>query len=149
MENRHELDARRLPGTAAGAGRSGPVAVLRIELAAGESAAIAPLRARLRAALGEWGLAHLADTAELLATELAGNALRHTAAGAVFTARQGGPGRLRVEVADASPGLPRPRTGAAELETSGRGMLLVEALAAQWGVRLTGGGKVTWFELVE
>ncbi|PYC71472.1 hypothetical protein C7C46_26800 [Streptomyces tateyamensis] len=143
MENGHELDAR--PGGA----RPQAGAELRIVLAAGEAAALAPLRARLRAALGEWGLAELSDTAELLATELVGNALRHTPAGAVFTARPSGPGRLRVEVADSSPRLPRPRgrAPAGEPATGGRGLLLVEALAEDWGVRLTGAGKATWFEL--
>ncbi|MFE0464846.1 ATP-binding protein [Kitasatospora sp. NPDC058965] len=140
MENRNDL---------------GTATALRIALAPGRAAALGPLRARLRAALADWGLAALTDTAELLATELAGNALRHTGAGAVFTARPTGSGRLRVEVADASAEVPRPRTGAdadaltdtAELETGGRGLLLVEALAADWGVRLVGRGKVTWFEL--
>jgi anti-sigma regulatory factor (Ser/Thr protein kinase) len=141
MENRHDLETRDRRRTAP----------LRVELAPGDLAAIAPLRAQLREALHRWGLAALADTAELLATELAGNALRHTATGAVLTARLAGPDRLRVEVGDGDRVLPRPRPGAdpVELETGGRGLLLVAALADAWGARLTGTGKTTWFVLVD
>ncbi|WP_344447066.1 ATP-binding protein, partial [Kitasatospora nipponensis] len=114
--------------------------------AAGELAAIEALRARLRAALAHWGLPERADTAELLAAELLANALSHTAAGAVLAGYLDEQGRLRVEVADHSGRLPRQRR-AHRTATSGRGLMLVEALAEDWGVRLRGEGKVTWFTL--
>ncbi|MFF7631620.1 ATP-binding protein [Kitasatospora sp. NPDC008050] len=109
-------------------------------------AAIAPLRAALRAALGHWGVPELADTAELLASELLANALQHTGGGAVLDARLGTDRRLRVEVRDGGAQLPRPRR-APETATSGRGLLLVEVLADGWGVRRHADGKITWFEL--
>jgi signal transduction histidine kinase len=99
----------------------------------------------------------LSDTAELLATELLTNALQHTAGGAVLTATlTPGPGhRLRVEVRDSLARRPRaPEPGAVsralatgEHGTSGRGLILVEALADAWGAQARDDGKVVWFEL--
>jgi hypothetical protein len=94
------------------------------------------------------------DTTELLATELLTNALQHTRGDAVLTATvtSGGAGarlparRLRVEVRDSLAGRPSPRVGTAD-GTSGRGLLLVDALADAWGVQPCGRGKSIWFEL--
>ncbi|MFE9421657.1 ATP-binding protein [Kitasatospora sp. NPDC006697] len=119
---------------------------LHCAVAPADLAALAPLRARLRAALADWGLAELADTAELLASELVTNALLHTGAGAVLDAAPTGAGGLLVEVRDEGGGLPAPRSADADA-TSGRGLLLVEALADRWGVRLRADGKTAWFEL--
>lgn len=88
----------------------------------------------------------LADTAELLTSELVTNALVHTGHGAVFDAVLTPDQRLRIEVRDAAATVPG-RRAPGEYATSGRGLLLVEALADDWGVQLRGDGKVTWFEL--
>ncbi|MDH6109846.1 anti-sigma regulatory factor (Ser/Thr protein kinase) [Kitasatospora sp. MAP12-15] len=129
---------------------------LHAALASAELGQIAPLRCRLRAALGRWGVPELADTAELLLSELVTNALLHTSYGAridvLLDVPIDGGRRLRVEIGDHSVQLPRPRgagqgAGPAEDATSGRGLLLVEALADAWGVQLRGHGKITWFEL--
>ncbi|WP_329363684.1 ATP-binding protein [Streptomyces sp. NBC_00669] len=124
--------------------------------------AVAETRRVLRDNLREWGVAALVDTTELLATELLTNALQHTCGGAVLTAtlspegfRAGEPGqRLRIEVRDTVARLPRPRPQrwepdpAGDYGTSGRGLLLVDALADDWGVRpCAAGGKEVWFEL--
>ncbi|GAA2243069.1 hypothetical protein GCM10010430_25890 [Kitasatospora cystarginea] len=111
--------------------------------------AVSAVRHRLRAALNRWGVPELADTAELLTSELVTNALVHTGRGAVFDAvltSETSERRLRIEVQDGTARLPGRRTPA-EFATSGRGLLLVEALADDWGVQLRGDGKVTWFEL--
>jgi anti-sigma regulatory factor (Ser/Thr protein kinase) len=108
--------------------------------------AVGAIRHRLRAALDRWGVPELADTAELLASELVTNALVHTAKGAVFEAVLTPGRRLRIEVHDGTARMPGRRTPA-DHATSGRGLLLVEALADDWGVQLRGDGKVTWFEL--
>jgi signal transduction histidine kinase len=100
----------------------------------------------------------LADTAELLATEILTNALQHTGGGAVLTATlsPGPESRLRVEVHDSvaqrlrSPvpaGAGRGSAGGGEYATSGRGLILVQALADAWGTSADGAGKVVWFEL--
>ncbi|MCD0481496.1 SpoIIE family protein phosphatase [Streptacidiphilus sp. ASG 303] len=121
--------------------------------------AVGRVRRQLRAALHRWGVGDLADTAELLVSELVTNALVHTDHGAVLAATLvtpagGTPGRtpphgtrLRVEVRDGASQRPRARTPG-EHAASGRGLLLVQALADDWGVQPRGDGKATWFELV-
>src|SRR6266536_2740041 len=68
-------------GSGAGSDRAAaagdPLQVCLVALpAAGPAAGIA--RRRVRDALASWGLSHLHDTAVLLASELVGNAVRHT-----------------------------------------------------------------------
>lgn len=115
--------------------------------------AVAETRRLLRDHLRRWGAPALADTAELLTSELVTNALQHTPGGAVLTATYS-PGtdpRLRVEVHDSLARRPRLRTadiGGGDYATSGRGLMLVEALADAWGVRAGESGKVIWFELM-
>jgi anti-sigma regulatory factor (Ser/Thr protein kinase) len=91
-------------------------------------------------------------TAVLLLSELMTNAYRHATVspGREIRARCDlGAERLRVSVADANGSFPGPRRAAPEDE-SGRGLVLVEALADAWGagVREGGVGKTVWFEVV-
>ncbi|MER7846524.1 ATP-binding protein [Kitasatospora sp. NPDC096077] len=121
---------------------------LHLTLEPADLVAVGSVRQRLRTALSHWGVPELSDTAELLSSELVTNALLHTSKGAVFDAVLGTDSRLRIEVQDGASRLPgRRRDPDAEYATSGRGLLLVEALADSWGVQLRGDGKVTWFEL--
>lgn len=110
---------------------------------------VAEVRRLLREHLQTWGAPGLADTAELLTSELVTNALVHTDRGAELTATlTGGPvRRLRVEVYDFVTRHPKMRK-ASDHAASGRGLLLVQALADTWGVRPHGVGKIVWFELV-
>ncbi|MER8188034.1 SpoIIE family protein phosphatase [Kitasatospora sp. NPDC094015] len=123
---------------------------LRRRIGQADLARIAELRGELRDALRRWGVPDLIDTAELLSSELVTNAIRHTDRDAMFTARlyreQGGGARLRVEVEDESDLWPTRRTPG-EQASSGRGLMLVEALADGWGVEPRGSGKRMWFEL--
>lgn len=126
---------------------------LRYAVRRADLRAVADTRRRLRDQLRLWGVPALADTAELLATEIVTNALQHTGGGAVLTATLSpGPAkRLRVEVHDSLGRRPprRPPGGVrpADDATSGRGLLLVEALADTWGIQASGAGKTVWFEL--
>jgi len=129
---------------AAGDGRQ-----LRRLLQHADLPAVGEARQVLREALRRWGVPGLADTAELLTSELVTNALQHTDRGAVLTAMlspERRSRRLRVEVRDFVPRHPRLRAPGDQV-TSGRGLLLVQALADAWGVRPEGTGKVVWFEL--
>lgn len=115
----------------------------------------------VRGVLGEWRLAQAADVAELLTSELVGNAIDACAdadgydgrlAGCVEVGLTAECGRLLVEVADADPRPPVPRDPGPDDE-GGRGLLLVEGLAERWGHHAAsrGGGrplgKVVWFEI--
>ncbi|MEU0163191.1 ATP-binding protein [Streptomyces sp. NPDC006261] len=112
------------------------------------------VRALLRAKLGEWRAGEApADTAELVLSELVTNALRVAVPGdrmigVRIMCRDRG-ASLRLEVSDAGGGRPVVRRPA-ELETGGRGLLLVEALAYRWGVdeRSAGIGKTVWAEVM-
>ncbi|MFJ8476270.1 SpoIIE family protein phosphatase [Kitasatospora sp. NPDC094011] len=126
---------------------------LRRRIGQADLARVAEVRAELRDALRRWGVAEFIDTAELLSSELVTNAIRHTDRDAMFTARlyresasDGAPVRLRVEVEDESDLWPTRRTPG-EQASSGRGLMLVEALADAWGVEPRGSGKRMWFEL--
>jgi serine/threonine-protein kinase RsbW len=105
-------------------------------------------RATLREQLDGWGVGGgVADTAVLLLSELVTNAVRHARVpqgreiGALFALCGD---VLRVEVADASDVVPAPRTPD-EDSAGGRGLVLVAAMADDWGVSLREGvGKVVW-----
>lgn len=79
----------------------------------------------------------------LCASEVIANALVHTGERCAVTVRRSA-GRVRLEVADPCPALPRGERDAEA--TGGRGLLLVEALAEAWGWHGAGVGKVVWFE---
>jgi anti-sigma regulatory factor (Ser/Thr protein kinase) len=124
-----------------------------LELAALPSA-VSCARGHVRTVALEWGLADLADTAELLASEIATNAVQASQ-------------RLRpradlpvvpvirlwvtsdgvcmvIHVWDASDEMPILQDFAADGE-GGRGLLLVSTLGKDWGAyRKAEGGKVVW-----
>jgi anti-sigma regulatory factor (Ser/Thr protein kinase) len=86
------------------------------------------------------------EDAVLVVDELVTNALRHGEAPRrcrLVVLRRGD--RLRIEVDDASPREPVIRTP--DL-TGGRGMVLVDGLAAEWGVDHHDDHKTVWAELV-
>jgi anti-sigma regulatory factor (Ser/Thr protein kinase) len=82
---------------------------------------------------------------ELLASELVTNVIRHAASPFTVIVRYDG-NLVRVEVGDGSRALPEARSPGVDDET-GRGLLLLEALAAGWGVTPTLAGKRVWFEV--
>ena len=105
-------------------------------------------REAAREALSSWRLAHLTDTAVLLVSELVTNAVLHArtdGAGIALQLEVHGTW-LRIEVHDADPRGPQPRTPAG-LDESGFGFVLVDSLAGHWGVRETERGKAVWAEL--
>ncbi len=104
-------------------------------------------RYALRQALRDWGVPELADDVELAAGELLVNALLHTDGGAVLTMEvlPEPVRRIRLWVKDRSSVWPR-RRSPGEAATTGRGLLLVDALATHWGVESRGDGKAVWCE---
>ena len=95
--------------------------------------------------LRRWGASDLVDTATLLVSELVTNAVLHARSASDLVLRTV-EGRLRVELSDASAVNPSQRSYAADAGT-GRGMVLIEALALRWGSERAGNGKRVWFEL--
>lgn len=115
------------------------------------NSARAPAQARrgLAELLGSWGSPESRDTAALLVTELVTNAVQH-AGGAPWLSVLVGAGWLRCAVHDAGPAGPAgPAERSAALPDSegGRGLLLVAALAFDWGVQPEPTGKLVWFEV--
>ncbi|MEU3608070.1 SpoIIE family protein phosphatase [Streptomyces sp. NPDC035033] len=105
-------------------------------------------RAAVGQALRDWGMPELADDTELLTGELLVNVLLHTEGGAVLTLEvlPEPVRRVRLSVQDRSSAWPRRRTPG-EAATSGRGLLLMDALASRWGVEPRGEGKAVWCEI--
>ncbi|MER6354583.1 SpoIIE family protein phosphatase [Streptomyces sp. NPDC001634] len=108
-----------------------------------EATAAARARELTTAKLTEWGLAELAFTTELVASELVTNSYRYAA----------GPVTLRLirtqclicEVSDTSHTSPHLRR-ALSTDEGGRGLFLVAQLTERWGTRYTHDGKTVWTE---
>ncbi|GAA2917206.1 ATP-binding protein [Streptomyces mexicanus] len=114
--------------------------------------AVTVSRRTLRLILTMHGLIRLVDLAELLATELVSNAVRHTKGPAALRVRWSA-GVLRIGAWDADPAPPEPPVPleqVVDLE-EGRGLALVKACADLWGwqplSREGNRGKVVWCEL--
>lgn len=86
------------------------------------------------------------DEAVLLVSELVGNAVRHTGAHVIGLRMARRRGWVRAEVRDPSRGLPC-LLPVHPLDTTGRGLFLVDTLSDRWGVDLLPRGKTTWFEM--
>jgi anti-sigma regulatory factor (Ser/Thr protein kinase) len=106
----------------------------------------ASVRGFLRAALQTWELDGFGNVTELLSDELVSNVVRHV--GSPMTVRVlRKPSSIRVEVDDPSPDPPVIRRQDL-LDEHGRGILLLDALASQWGViQHDDDGKTVWFEI--
>jgi len=113
-------------------------------------------RLHARLVLAEWGLKALADTAELLVSELVTNAVRTSAAlpeaqHSLPTVRMwlsADHERVLVQVWDADHQLPVPEQPDPDAER-GRGLLLVESLSEAWGAYRPQRsiGKIVWATL--
>lgn len=97
-----------------------------------------------RACLRNWGLISYTERVELLLSELATNALRHGRCEEIGVRLFRTPFQLCMEVADGSPGVPVRRESGPDDEY-GRGIVLVEAYADDWGVK--DDDTVTWCAL--
>jgi anti-sigma regulatory factor (Ser/Thr protein kinase) len=117
----------------------------RVQLTTGPAAA-GEARGLVRAAVRSWDLPVDPDVAVLLTSELVTNAIRHETAQAVTLAIRCGRGRLRVDVHDTARFLPVVTEAAADAE-SGRGLMLVATLSADWGCYRTPTGKAVYFTL--
>jgi len=109
----------------------------------GEPASVPAARRAVAAQLRAWGLDPLVDTVSLAVSELATNAVLHVGGGLRLTLSRVSEG-VRLEVGDGSARTPQQRRPM-ELSGTGRGLHLVDMLAADWGVEAgSATGKVVW-----
>ena len=105
---------------------------------------VAAARALVRQLL-EDAPAPVRDEAVLLTDELVSNAVAH--GGGTFSLWcELAEGYLRVAVADQRRSIPVVLRSGSD-EEHGRGMSIVDAVAASWGLAVQATGKVVWFEL--
>ncbi|MGW1751252.1 ATP-binding protein [Streptomyces sp. NPDC002092] len=113
---------------------------------------VAVARDLTRITLADWGLTRRCDDVLLCVSELATNALLHgVPPGRCFRLDLGLDTAeiLRIEVQDSGPGEIRTDGPGPGLESEhGRGLLLVAALADDWGVRERDPGKAVWCEFL-
>lgn len=112
-----------------------------------------PLAARaarrfVRDTLAAWGGDDVSADAELITSELVGNALVHARSPFWLSLRRAGDGiRLSVQDADATGA---PAVSASDDDaTGGRGLAIVATLAGRWGVDKAHDGKTVWVELAQ
>jgi anti-sigma regulatory factor (Ser/Thr protein kinase) len=118
----------------------------RVRLTAGPAAA-AEARRQVQAAIRAWDIPVDPDVAVLLTSELVTNAIRHEVTGIIVLAITCSCGQLRVDVHDTSRALPMLVDAPVDAET-GRGLMLVTTLSAEWGFYRTPAGKAVYFTLV-
>jgi anti-sigma regulatory factor (Ser/Thr protein kinase) len=112
----------------------------------GDRRAPAEVRRFVAAALGARRPPQLVGNAVLVASELATNAVRHGGGDLTVTISGRPGGAVRISVHDAGAALPELRQ-AEPLDSSGRGLALVSALATRWGVERRVDGKEVWAEV--
>jgi anti-sigma regulatory factor (Ser/Thr protein kinase) len=162
----------RPPNPSNPAAATGPVAVsvdaagvrlCRAVRLASRLSAVAAARAEVEAAICAWCVPVDPDVAILLTSELVTNAVTHATANANRNGRAAVRGSaaeavllviaaddagLRVDVHDGSVDLPVLAGCPADADTeTGRGLLLVTSLSAEWGFHRTPEGKVVYFTL--
>jgi anti-sigma regulatory factor (Ser/Thr protein kinase) len=145
--------------TVNGAGAS--TRISRVVRLASRRSAVSVARDEVAAAISAWCVRVDPDVAVLLTSELVTNAVTHATANRKGRAAERGmtgqsvllviaadDAGLRVDVHDGSADLPIVSGYVAEAdEETGRGLLLVTSLSAEWGFYRTAGGKAVYFTL--
>jgi PAS domain S-box-containing protein len=110
-----------------------------------DPAIVSRARALATRQLDQWGMEHLAESTELIVSELITNAILHGHGNSEIGLRLIRHNMLTCEVADTSDShlrLRHPRT----TDENGRGLCLVTKLSRKWGTRYTPNGKIIWAE---
>ena len=111
----------------------------------GSIAAVAEARAFVATTLRRWDLEPLVVDAALLTSERVTNAVL-LARSDVTVSVAVAAGTAEIGVTDASPEPPKPRSAASSAE-GGRGLRLVDRVAADWGIAYLDVGKQVWCRL--
>ena len=113
-----------------------------------DPASVALTRAHVRRQTATWNVPQLTDDAVVIVSELVANAVEHGRTGFDLRLELRDQRVLRIEVTDQGTGNPDPRA-TSETSERGRGLFIVSALAAAWGVQASPeDGKVVWAELL-
>ena len=112
-----------------------------------DTSSLRSVRSLIDRLLASWRLLDRVDddSVKLLASELAANAVVHAGSPETVTVKYLGD-VVRVEVDDRSPSVPT-LAQADDEDISGRGLLIVDALAESWGVDKRPPGKRVWCEV--
>jgi hypothetical protein len=100
-------------------------------------------RSFVASTLLSWHQPAIIDIAQVVVSELTGNAVRYSAGRFIVTLSRRGDAVL-VSVSDNSVSEPRANMHASQLATSGRGMQIVAALSEAWGTVPHADGKSVW-----
>lgn len=93
-----------------------------------------------------WGRAHLVEECQLVVSELATNAVRHS--GGDFTVSLS-PVPRGVELAVGDPSTTPPTLqDPGVLSADGRGLQVVDVNSSRWGYQVVGGGKLVWAQIL-
>jgi anti-sigma regulatory factor (Ser/Thr protein kinase) len=111
--------------------------------------AVAPglARGEVSEIIRAWGIDVDGEAAVLLTSELVTNAVLHDGAGTIVLTMSCRDGRFRVDVHDASPHPPVAARSAEPDAETGRGLMLVDSIADEWGYYPTAAGKGVFFTL--
>ncbi|MFI6081494.1 ATP-binding protein [Streptomyces sp. NPDC051217] len=109
---------------------------------------VARVRRAMRLHLSLWGLSELEDVAQICVSELVANVINHVGPGTPVTLAVSTDGaHLRIELTDPDartmPTLLAPMPGT----ESGRGLMILDAMADRWGVISRADSKVVWCDL--
>jgi hypothetical protein len=107
--------------------------------------AVPVARAFVRDTLTGWGRESLLEVSDLIVSELAANAVRHSSRRFVVTLSKRG-AATRIAVSDLSALLPTLRASDPDA-TDGRGIQLIAAVSLNWGAELHNGAKTVWAEI--
>jgi len=127
--------------------RSGPVSLSNeaTTMLRADARSAGRARAFVRDALRRWGCDHLVELTVLMANEVVTNAILHARTEVALRVRLA-PGFVRIEVIDGSHAEPV-RRATPEDATGGRGVALLDSMAARWGVDHLPEGKRVWFDM--
>ncbi|MFB6716494.1 ATP-binding protein [Streptomyces sp. NPDC056237] len=116
---------------------------------AGTACAVTDSRHRVVAGVRDWRLDdadEVLETVALVTSELLTNAVLHAGHGPISVAAELTGGRVRIEVCDSSPVLPKVGLPGA-CDEHGRGLPIVAALADRHDAEVTASGKRCWAEI--
>ncbi len=112
------------------------------------TSAVPTSRIWTRVILSGWNLSRLADDGGLIMSELVTNSVVHASGPKVGIWLMSDRERLVIMVGDPCPDMPVRADARDSAGPSGRGLMIVDALAEYWGAYRVPAGKVTWAVLI-